>query len=504
MTSKRPDRRPERLAAAALAAAVGLTGLTQDAAAQQSARVESTVNPHFGWLLNPPIPPRVRRPWGGHHHHPGTETAVMVDCDKPGADVQAALNRLRAGGTLVLRARGGGTCTGSLTVNYPVTIIGEGAWRWNSLEPTGPGPQAILRAAPGQPCLTIKATAGDVRIRDMVIDMPSGGRRACVEAWGTYVDLNDTVIRYVGDGAAVEIQDGSLKMNRVRIASRSQEAAVVTIDSSADLTEVDIAATRVGLDLGAGRKSNRLRGVGVTGVSDGRDASYGSPVAGVYIRSPLGGAPETTLSGVYVEDFRAGLWFEAGVNVRSEDGYVIGSDIGVVVEGGDVKLLGLLVSAREMGVYARAGRTSVRYASIFNVSSAAINADRGALVQADSNYVFPWARRGCGFMYQSAYQRRGQKCMPYVEEVLDFHVATPWAGVDPYLFGRADMKIGEWKTGWSEWIEFNPDAAPGENNVTDSKRRRLRSAARKEASPDPNFHQDFGWVRDQYGAPVLP
>ncbi|MGZ9100125.1 MAG: hypothetical protein ACXW3O_10510, partial [Brevundimonas sp.] len=122
--------------AAAIAVAVGAFVLTDapTARAQVAAKVESQTRPNFGILLDPPT--RSYRNRGSSHRrydyrrhrpdwrpgypggYPRGEEVVLVDCGgNPGSGgVEDAVRRVRPGGTLVIRARGG-ACVGWLNID---------------------------------------------------------------------------------------------------------------------------------------------------------------------------------------------------------------------------------------------------------------------------------------------------------------------------------------------------------------------------------------------------
>ncbi|MDQ3125929.1 MAG: hypothetical protein M3Q74_10050, partial [Pseudomonadota bacterium] len=181
---------------AAIAASVTVFALGDGPAhAQVAAKVESQTRPNFGVLLDPPTrSSRNRRSqhrrydygqhrpdWRPDHrpggYRPGGEEIVLIDCGgNPGTGaVEDAVRRVRPGGTLVIRARGG-ACVGWLNIDKPLTIIGEGGFdprRWDS------HPEPILMAPDGLPCMTVSQGVR-VEIRDMLFASPRAGDAACI------------------------------------------------------------------------------------------------------------------------------------------------------------------------------------------------------------------------------------------------------------------------------------------------------------------------------------
>jgi hypothetical protein len=110
------------------------------------------------------------------------------------------------------------------------------------------------------------------------------------------------------------------------------------------------------------------------------------------------------------------------------------SVIGVLNEG-ITGVRGMTIGASEVGVYARAGFTSVVQNRIYGVKFAAIFADPGAKVWAQGNWVYPGP--DCGFLGDQAYNATGQACRPWSEL--------------PDALGSAPPYAGQFQDGWSEW-----------------------------------------------------
>ena len=136
---------------AVIAAAIAGVALSQGPAAhaQVAAKVESQTRPNFGLLLDPPT--RSYRNRGSHHrrydygrhrpdwrpdypsYRPGGEEIVLVDCGgNPGTGaVEDAVRRVRPGGTLVIRARGGlPSAMDGAAIHADERNLPTGAVRW--------------------------------------------------------------------------------------------------------------------------------------------------------------------------------------------------------------------------------------------------------------------------------------------------------------------------------------------------------------------------------------
>jgi hypothetical protein len=288
-----------RTAFAGLAAAtLAVTSLTLFAPsvvqAQTAAQVESQTRPNFGVLLDPPS--RSSRARGnrrggnagdhrpGHHPAPprqGTEEVVLVDCGgNPGTGaVEAAVRRVRPGGTLIIRARGG-ACVGSLNIDKPMTILGEGRIDlddWNrGIEPT-------LQAPDGYPCLSV-APGVRVEVRDIVFAAPQAGRAACIDGLDAEILLNNVGLRYAGDEAAIYAEGGVLDMRKVKIDAQTSSAAIVADRATLTTDDVILAGALVGVEIvpGAERESilSRTRFVGPNTVDEAGASTIGLLIGG--------------------------------------------------------------------------------------------------------------------------------------------------------------------------------------------------------------------------------
>ncbi|MEC8456825.1 MAG: hypothetical protein VXZ43_07940, partial [Pseudomonadota bacterium] len=201
------------LAAFALAA---LTTLPDPVQAQVAAKVEAQTRPNFGVLLDPPTRarPRAHRrydygryrgpDWRPLPRPPHQEEVVLVDCGgNPGSGaIESAVQRVRPGGTLIIRARGG-ACVGWLNIDKPMTIIGDSGFdprRWDAATPT-------LQAPDGLPCLTA-APGVRVEVRDLVFASPHAGEAACVIGYGAEIVMSRVGFRHAGDEAAIYVDGG--------------------------------------------------------------------------------------------------------------------------------------------------------------------------------------------------------------------------------------------------------------------------------------------------------
>jgi len=367
------------VAASALIAVAAFAVATPDARAQTAARVESQTRPNFGLLLDPPARqsrPRQNRRWsyGSHrpewrpdyapppvHYPAGQEEIVLVDCGgNPGTGaVEAAVQRVRPGGTLVIRARAG-ACVGWLNIDKPLTIIGEGGFdprRWNQ------NPTPTLQAPDGLPCITV-AQGVRLELRDVVLASPNGGDAACVVGYGATIVMNRVGFRHVGDEAAIYADGGTVDLRDTVIDAQTVAPAIVADGATLTAWETVVTGAQSGIDitLGSGEPS-RLDSVTLSGVETPNN--FGPRAIGLLVRSRRDyGRVEVTNSRIC--GYSEGVAVE-GASVSIEGSRICRSDKGLVLYNGELTLLDSRVRARTIGLAAVSGRAVVRNNSFVGV-----------------------------------------------------------------------------------------------------------------------------------------
>ncbi|MES2860352.1 MAG: hypothetical protein V4701_02720 [Pseudomonadota bacterium] len=403
------------LALSALAVAAGLMAAAPDALAQTAARVESQTRPNFGLLLDPPASQRSRarqpRRFNYGTHRPdwrpgyqpsygpgGSEEIVLIDCGgNPGTGgVEDAVRRVRPGGTLVIRARGG-ACVGWLNVDKPMTIIGEGGFdprRWNE------GSAITLQAPDGLPCITV-AQGVRLELRDVVLASPRGGDAACIVGYGANITMNRVGIRYVGDEAAIYADGGTLETRDTVIDAQTIAAAIVADGATLNAWETVITGAQSGIEImpGVGEPS-RIDSVTMSGVEV--PGNYGPRSIGLMVSSRRDyGRVEVTNTKIcgYVE----------GVVVEGASVSVTGSKIcqankGAVLYSGELTLTDSRIRADSVGVVASSGRAIVTNNTFVGVTDVFYREYRATL-DASGNRVWSDSQI-CRPTYQPRYQDR--------------------------------------------------------------------------------------------------
>lgn len=404
-------------ASALLAAGLGLAlalNLSPDAAAaQDAARVESTTRPNFGVLLDPPSRSASRRsthrrwtrPGHGHGYsgpaYPGPirpggqEEVVLVDCGgNPGTGaVEDAVRRVRPGGTLILRARGG-PCVGWLNVDKPLTILGEGGFDprdWDR------NPSITLQAPDGLPCMTVAAGVR-VNVRDVIFTSPHAGDAACVIGYGAQIEMNRVGFRHVGDEAAIYLDGGLLDIRNAVVDAQTVAPAIIADGASMTAYDVVVFGAQSGLEVtpGAGQtvtvSTSTFKGVGVPN-------NFGPRSIGVVIRSGRDYG-RVEISNTKICGYVEGVAIE-GASVKIEDSRICRTDKGVVLYNGELTLKDSRIGADTLGLAAASGRAVVTDNDFTRVREV-IYAESRASVEASNNRV--WSQSLC----RARFRERGR------------------------------------------------------------------------------------------------
>lgn len=426
MSSPRPSVsqssvfRPSVLIGAALAAAA-VVAVPAPADAQVAAKVESQTRPNFGVLLDPPTRSRARPPvrrwsYGDHRRgwrpdhgavpgadwgrpgHPGRqEEIVLVDCGgNPGTGaVEDAVRRVRPGGTLVIRARGG-ACVGWLNVDKPLTIIGEGGLDprdWNANSP------ATLQAPDGLPCLTV-AQGVRVEVRDVVFASPRAGDAACVVGYGAEIVMNRVGFRHAGDEAAIYADGGLLDLRNAIVDARTIAPAIVADGAAFSAYEVVVSGAQSGLELIPGAATPAtLSAVTLNGPETPNN--FGPRAIGVMVRSGRDYG-RVDISNAKICGYVEGVAVE-GASVTVTNSRICRADKGAVLYNGELTLTNSRVRADEIGVAAASGRVVARDNSFAGVREVFYD-ERRASLEASGNRV--WSPSLCQPRFEPRYRSR--------------------------------------------------------------------------------------------------
>jgi hypothetical protein len=420
------------LSALAMAIAGGLTLSAPDVQAQTAARVESQTRPNFGLLLDPPTRqsrPRQQRRWSDGTHRPGwqpslhgpsfphfgatgTEEVVLVDCGgNPGSGaIEAAVARLRPGGSLILRSTAG-ACVGLLQINKPLTVIGDAGldprnWDQNAA-PT-------LQAPDGAPCVIV---SGGVRVtfRDVVFAAPRAGDASCIIGDRSEILLNRVAIRYAGDRPAIFVEGGLLDLRDVEVDAETLSPAIVADRASVNADELWVTKALSGMEITAGdgpiSRLNRVRLVGSY-----QQSNFGPrPVGLSILASRQQDLVEVTNSKIC--GYPDALILE-GAKFRIDRSRICGTLQAVTVHGGEALIENSRIVADELGVEVDAGVATLR-GNVFGGNGYPANDRRSGVIVAENNHV--WST--------------GQQCAPSYIQVYGNRYAPVWNRGSTNSFG---------------------------------------------------------------------
>lgn len=397
---------------AAIATAVTVFAIgDRPAHAQVAAKVESQTRPNFGVLLDPPTRPRARprqhRDWSDRwrtqHHTPsrGGEEVVLVDCGgNPGSGaVEAAVARLRPGGSLILRSTSG-PCVGLLRIDKPLTVIGDAGldprnWDRDS-SPT-------LQALDGAPCVVVSPGVR-VTFRDIVFAAPTAGDVACIVGYDAEILLNRVIVRYTGDAPAIYAEGGLLDMRDVEVKAETLSAGIVADQASVNADELWVTKALSGIEITAGdgpiSRLNRVRLVGAGAAVTG--SSLGPrPVGLSILASRNNDLVQVTNSKIC--GYPDGVILE-GAKFHIDRSRICGTIDAVSVHGGEALIENSRIIASGIAVYADRGTVTVR-GNNFGGDGNPTSDRRNGQIIAEDNRIWT-AGRQCEPGYRMVYGNR--------------------------------------------------------------------------------------------------
>ncbi|KQY92724.1 hypothetical protein ASD21_15240 [Caulobacter sp. Root1455] len=376
-----------------LVAALAVWGLALGVAPQVAvagspdAKIDQQIRPCFGLLLDPNLSAGCRtrhyrkpRPrYGtGYDYGRGGRYHAVVDCGRayPG-EVSEALERLHEGGTLTLRSRGGRACVDSLNITRSVNIVVEG------YVPSRDRP--ILVAPVDQPCIRIAPGVAYVVIEGVGIEATRAGSASCITGRATELALKDVVIRYDGEGSALDLSDSRLEVADTTFIGRTRQA-VVKATGTVMADNVEVAATAIGAAFEAGDDS-RIRDMRVIRLGDWTGSSRSRNSAG-FVLAGMNRSQLVQIEGLYVDGFSRGIYVGGGDETTLLRPVVRDSDWAVVLENADLRVLEGKLEATDVGIYAGSGTVYASDNAIAGVMRAGLFADNGAKVRARDNRVY--------------------------------------------------------------------------------------------------------------------
>lgn len=404
--------------------------------AYPDAKVESVLRPCFGVLTEPDIRDCKRgKSKGDRRGDGGDSSAVHVWCDKnpSGRPIAAALKRVRPGGKIVIHARDR-ACEESVEITKSVWLEGDsGAARVSGVS---------LVAPAGRPCIRIAPGVRDVKISGLTIDGSRSGASSCVEAADTDLLLVNVAVRYEGEGSAVDVKRGRLRMGGdFDVRARSVQAAVKSDGALLDIDGGAVRGTVAGLDVTPGPGVNSVRNLRMRGMEDWFDRVESERSTGVVVRGDGEGVVEfrdTAICG-----YRTGLWAERGSVVGFFGKKICRAEIGIVSDGARMRIQGAEIGATDTGIYADYGVAELYGNRIYGVTRAAVFTDKQAQVWSEGNQVHPYGRK-CSEL-DGGFLRSGLLCKPY-DELPSFYLTERQPSAGRFDDDRAYFNV---ESSWS-------------------------------------------------------
>jgi len=401
--------------AAVLAIALFVGGLVPEPAQAQSAaaRVDAQIRPCFGLLIEPNLsrgcdgrrtrPIRPRRPSGGYG--PGRPPVdPYIDCDRayPGMVSEVAA-QLYPGDTLTLSSRNGGACVDSLNLTQSITIVAEEGYQPQLGHP-------LLRALPDKPCISIGPGVQYVVLVGLLIEAERAGRESCITGQATELALDRTVIRYAGEGSALDVANSRVELRNAGFIARTRTAAV-KISGTLEASDITVAATVIGFAYEPAGDST-LHNFKIVRLGDWTGSQRTRNSAGLII-SGMNRGQLVQASDIRVEGFSRGVYIGGGDEVNLTGVTVEDSDWGVLLEGAALTLRDARLESADVGLYVASGVASFSDSSIYGVMRSGIFAERGGQVRSRDNRVYP-RDGGCAAL-SSGYFDGALTCRPWFE-----------------------------------------------------------------------------------------
>jgi hypothetical protein len=431
--------RLSRLLAVLAMLTLGLVAAPEAAFASPDAKIDQQIRPCFGLLIEPnlsrgckvhyakPKPcargyyrVRGRCVAGGGGYGPGGGRYVPreINCDTayPG-QVNDTLARLYDGDTVTLTSAYGGACVESLNITQSVTIVVRDS------SPTQGRP--ILVAPGGQPCIKIAAGVSYVVLQGLSIEATRAGQSSCITGKATELALSGVVIRYDGDGSALDITDSRVELNNVVFIGRTRQP-VVRATGQLTAKNVEIAATAIGGSFETSGDS-LLQDIRITRLGDWTGSSRTRNSAG-FVLSGMNRQQLVKIDGLYVDGFSRGIYISGGDETTLLRPVVRDSDWAVTLEDADLRVLDGQLEAVDVGLYVDSGTLYAADNKIVGVMRAGLYAEKGAQIRARDNRVF--ARPGGCEALVTGYFDGALTCQPWYEAPEIFRTPRDRARLD--------------------------------------------------------------------------
>lgn len=378
----------------------------QDAAAGSNvaARVNATIRPCFGVLLDPELR-TCRAQQRGYGYGYGYDDwsrrfrgAIVAhfDCNEGPYALDRLLARLPSGSTLYLRgSRGWRTSNGLGAADIPEAYAGYSVCEVSLhlrksiiIQPEiGAGYDdhpLVLKAPSGENCIRVEPTADMVIVRNLTLMSTRGASQSCISASGGEFTLENANLRYDGERSAVTIDAGRFNMTDTNLIARTEESALEINHAALYIYNSRVASTYNGIR-GDITNDSRLLGVTVLQLGDWQGFTRGENARAIDL------SLETNRSIITIDQTKTlfygnGLYLD-GVGEALVSNSLFYSDHAISSNLDRIRILNNYIFADEVGINLDRGTAYVGNNHIRLVRTAAILKKPGAELRAVNNHI---------------------------------------------------------------------------------------------------------------------
>ncbi|WP_040409870.1 hypothetical protein [Asticcacaulis sp. AC402] len=370
-----------------------------------AASVSGYMKPCFGMLLDAQLRtcgPRHYKGGSRYGYHGRGQADATVDCDRANPRyVEEVVGRIRSGGVLYLKAKNR-SCVATLDIKKSITIVGQGY---------GPQQIPVLVAPAGESAIRISPSADHVILKDMFISAPRSQGMAGVEASNTELTLQNTLVRYQGDNAAVHLSGGRLNMTEnTHLIAKTRSVALAVNNASLFAENSQIATTSGGI-YGVLNGDSQMQGVSVQQLADWHGFERGEGATGIEIKLDSGGSI-LSMNDMKVLYFSKGVSIEGAGEALLSHTLIARSDQGIVLGLNRARIIENTIIANEIGIDIQDGTAFVGRNQIANIRTAGILASSTGEVRAVDNQIDPNGE-GCPSLKWGSIEPSQRVCTPW-------------------------------------------------------------------------------------------
>jgi hypothetical protein len=242
-----------------------------------------------------------------------------------------------------------------------------------------PGLAAHLKSRPGQACIDIAPGAGKVVLRNLVIDQAQGGEAPCIYAENADVQIENSIIRYAGEGSAIFVDGGSLTISQDTLIDVSTyDRAIYAERARIDLSDFTLSGEpAIGIELVGPLKDSSIRDIEM--YSRPQAPVFATPSVGLVI-SAANALGELDVYRARICGFGIGVWQQGANDTNIRRGLICHTGKGIVAAGGDMTVEGTVIGASLLGVQVGAAhRLDLNNLTIYGTSTFDIYREPGSI-----------------------------------------------------------------------------------------------------------------------------